>query len=248
MIYRNYYSDVYTRQKRNLSGILFSSSLFSFVYGNDSGSETETFLTNMFSYNSSLLVESNLSENSVHLSDSSSSIESYIRKFYISDSGSGTENQLTSIISTSFVYSSDSAFGLESSFVITTFIPPAQTALIPILLLAPSPPDSAFGAVTTGIGVPTQNFTVQPVKPYSGIIMPSDGNTLIPNYSGVFLLPSGSSVFNPPFLIFNNSIVPQTFTYTPIKNGYKPISISGPNASPSAPVWVFVNPNWPNRN
>jgi hypothetical protein len=107
---------------------------------------------------------------------------------------------------------------------------PAQSAILTGPQLT-----QALGAVKVQIGVPSQVFTVTPNGPYTGIITPSDSNLTL------FSLNTGT--FNPPFLTFNNSSVPQTFTYTATTMGYKQISIStNPFITVSIPILVDALP------
>ncbi len=114
---------------------------------------------------------------------------------------------------------------------------------ISLILTGPSPPDTIHGAITGEIEVPIGPFTVQPNQPLSGVVNLNDSATNIPNNTTLFLLSSG--VFSPSSLTFTNSISPQSFYYTPMEMGLRPISISSFGNTVSAPVWIFTNPPLP---
>ena len=215
------------------------------IYSTESSYEYDNQLTSSSLYQSESFYGTNYQNlsNSLYQYDYFNELEYQIItiNLYQYDSSSELEIAYTTTLSASEIFSYDTAFEFEANFVVFTY--PQQKTVVPFLLIAPSPPDSFSGAISTKIGSTVGPFIVQPNAPYTGIITPSDGNFDIPNATGFLLLPSPGSVFNPPYLFFNNSTTPQSFTYTPITNGYKPISISGSMASPSAPIFVFVNPN-----
>lgn len=97
------------------------------------------------------------------------------------------------------------------------------------------PPLTEFlASVNIQVGVPSGNFTVTPNGFFTGVITMSDSN------KNLFLFNNGT--FTPSSLTFNNSMAPQTFTYTANSPGVKWISIiATPSITVNSPIYCTAH-------
>jgi len=102
-----------------------------------------------------------------------------------------------------------------------------------VVITGPTP-TASLGAVQGQVGVPTGNFTITPNEAITCTVSFSDLSLTEQTQAG--------GTFTPSSLTFNNSITPQTFTYTPAKIGNQLIkaSFSDPTITKSADLWVVT--------